>query len=165
MTDEITVAEQQEMVQEFLDGLATAFGIDAKAAPVALDDDSFEVNLEGTNDALGLLIGPRGRHVVALQEVSKTMLQRRLPGVPRARVRVDVGGYRQRRRAALEAYVSELAEAVRERGSERGLEPMNAADRKIVHDTVNEIEGVDTISVGEEPRRRVVLVPASSTDA
>ena len=46
-------------------------------------------------------------------------------------------------------------------GTERGLEPMNAADRKVVHDTVNEIEGVDTISVGDEPRRRVVLVPAS----
>ncbi len=160
MTDETTTLQQQAMVQEFLDGLVSAFGIEAKAVPVAADDDSFEVNLAGENEALGLLIGPRGRHVVALQEVAKTMLQRRLPGVRRARVRVDVGGYRQRRRQALEAYVRELAESVVQSGTERGLEPMNAADRKVVHDAVNEIPGVDTISVGEEPRRRVVLVPS-----
>ncbi|MCY3891948.1 MAG: hypothetical protein OXF65_01485 [Acidimicrobiaceae bacterium] len=165
MTDETTTAEQQVMVQEFLDGLVHSFGIEAQAVPVAADDDSFEINLEGENEALGLLIGPRGRHVVALQEVAKTMLQRRLPGIRRARVRVDVGGYRQRRREALEAYVRELAGAVLERGTERGLEPMNAADRKVVHDTVNEIAGVDTISVGDEPRRRVVLVPSSPSDA
>ena len=165
MTVETTTTDQQAMVQEFLDGLVNAFGIDATAVPVAADDDSFEINLEGSNESLGLLIGPRGRHVVALQEVAKTMLQRRLPGERRARVRVDVGGYRQRRREALEAYVRELAEAVVEAGTERGLEPMNAADRKVVHDTVNEIPGVDTISVGDEPRRRVVLVPTSSDDA
>ncbi|MDE0134835.1 MAG: hypothetical protein OXM54_08365 [Acidimicrobiaceae bacterium] len=165
MTGETSTAEQQAMVQEFLDGLVGAFGIDAKAVSVAEDGDSFEVNLEGEKEALGLLIGPRGRHVVALQEVAKTMLQRRLPGVRRARVRVDVGGYRQRRREALEAYVRELAGAVLESGTERGLEPMNSADRKVVHDTVNEITGVGTISVGDEPRRRVVLVPSSPIDA
>jgi len=83
MTGETSTAEQQAMVQEFLDGLVGAFGIDAKAVSVAEDGDSFEVNLEGEKEALGLLIGPRGRHVVALQEVAKTMLQRRLPGVRR----------------------------------------------------------------------------------
>ena len=165
MSDEVTAVEQQAMVQEFLDGLVAAFGIEANAVAVAADDDSFEVNLDGTNETLGLLIGPRGRHVVAVQEVAKTMLQRRLPGVRRARVRVDVGGYRKRRREALEAYVHELAEAVVEQGTERGLEPMNAADRKVVHDTVNEIDGVGTISVGDEPRRRVVLVPVSADEA
>ena len=51
----------------------------------------------------------------------------------------------------------ELAGTVVESGVEKGLEPMNAADRKVVHDTVNDIEGVDTISVGDEPRRRVVI--------
>ena len=117
MSGEVTAAEQQSMVQEFLEGLVGAFGIEARAVPVAADDDSFEINLEGENEALGLLIGPRGRHVVALQEVAKTMLQRRLPGMRRARVRVDVGGYRQRRREALVAYVYELAGVVAERGN------------------------------------------------
>ena len=159
MTTEATVEEQQAMVGEFLQGLANSFGIEAKAENVSADEDSFEVNLVGDNAALGLLIGPKGSHLVALHEVTKTMLQRRLPGADRARVRVDVGGYRQRRRVALEGYVRELAAGVAQSGVEKGLEPMNAADRKVVHDTVNEIDGVRTTSEGEEPRRRVVIHP------
>ncbi|MEC9058637.1 MAG: R3H domain-containing nucleic acid-binding protein, partial [Actinomycetota bacterium] len=58
------------------------------------------------------------------------------------------------------AYVQEWAQNVVESGVEKGLEPMNAADRKVVHDAVNEISGVGTVSVGDEPRRRVVLVVA-----
>ncbi len=160
MTTEINVEEQQQMVGEFLEGLAQSFGVTAKAENVAADEDSFEVNLAGNDKELGLLIGPKGNHLVAIHEVSKTMLQRRLPGLNRARIRVDVGGYRSRRREALAAYVQELAQKVIESGVEKGLEPMNAADRKVVHDAVNEIQGVNTISVGDEPRRRVVLVVA-----
>ncbi len=158
MSSDVTIEEQEQMVLEFLEGLAGTFGIQAKAVSVERDDDGFEVNLEGNDKELGLLIGPRGSHLVALHEVTKTMLQRRLPGAERARIRVDVGGYRQRRRAALALYVTELATAVAESGVEKSLEPMNAADRKVVHDTVNDLEGVDTISTGEEPRRRVVIV-------
>ena len=91
MTTEATVEEQQQMVGEFLEGLAASFGIEATAENVAADDDSFEVNLAGDNAALGVLIGPQGNHLVALHEVTKTMLQRRLPGVARARLRGDLG--------------------------------------------------------------------------
>ena len=160
MTTEANVEEQQQMVGEFLVGLAQSFGIAAQAENVSADEDSFEVNLAGDDKELGLLIGPKGNHLVAIHEVSKTMLQRRLPGLNRARIRVDVGGYRSRRREALTAYVQELAQNVVESGVEKGLEPMNAADRKVVHDAVNEISGVGTVSVGDEPRRRVVLVVA-----
>jgi spoIIIJ-associated protein len=52
-----------------------------------------------------------------------------------------------------------VAEQVKETGGQKALEPMNAADRKVVHDTANTIEGVRTISEGEEPRRRVVILP------
>lgn len=162
MSTDVSVEDQEQMVREFLEGLAAKFGIAAQAVSVDRDDDGFEVNLVGDDKELGLLIGPRGNHLVALHEVTKTMLQRRLPGMDRARVRVDVGGYRQRRRAALEAYVKELATSVVESGIEKALEPMNAADRKVVHDAVNDLEGVDTISTGEEPRRRVVIVRKTS---
>jgi spoIIIJ-associated protein len=163
MTTETTVEEQQKMVGEFLEGLAKSFGIEATIQNVAADEDSFEVNLAGDDKELGLLIGPKGNHLVAMHEVCKTMLQRRLAGMDmdRARIRVDVGGYRSRRREALQAYVQELAQNVISSGVEKGLEPMNAADRKVVHDAVNEIDGVSTVSVGDEPRRRVVLTVAS----
>jgi spoIIIJ-associated protein len=76
------------------------------------------------------------------------------------RVNVDISGYRQRRKEALETFAVRLAKEVAESGAEKGLEPMSSADRKIVHDIVGTIDGVRTISVGEEPRRRVVIAPA-----
>lgn len=153
-------AAQQQLVSDFVTGLTAAFGIDGTAEIVSTDDYGFELNVAGDPVELGVLIGPRGRNVSALHEVCKTMLQRKLPTGGRARLRIDVGKYRQQRRAALEVYVRELAESVKSSGSERGLEPMSAADRKVVHDVINQIEGVSTISVGDEPRRRVVVVPA-----
>ena len=159
VTAEVSVEGQQAMVGEFLEGLARSFGIDASAETPPVEEDAFEVNLVGSNEELGLLIGPKGGHLAAMHEVTKTMLQRRIPGTDRARVRVDVGGYRAQRRIALEGYVTELVRGVKDSGVEKGLEPMNSADRKVVHDAVNAVDGVRTISVGEEPRRRVVIVP------
>ena len=70
-----------------------------------------------------------------------------------------MGGYRRRRQEALEEFTRRLAADVAATGEEKALEPMSAADRKIVHDTVVDIDGVSTTSEGEEPRRRVVLLP------
>ena len=53
-----------------------------------------------------------------------------------------------------------MAEEVRSSGVQKALEPMGSADRKVVHDTVNALEGVSTISEGDEPRRRVVIIPS-----
>jgi spoIIIJ-associated protein len=74
---------------------------------------------------------------------------------------VDVGGYRHKRREALERFARQVAEQVRAEGAPKALEPMTAADRKTVHDTINDIEGVSTTSEGEEPHRRVVILPAT----
>ena len=84
------------------------------------------------------------------------------PHVEHFEVAVFLNDMSESNREALEAYVRELATGVLDSGVEKGLEPMNAADRKVVHDTVNEIDGVGTISVGDEPRRRVVLVKSDS---
>ena len=83
-------------------------------------------------------------------------MQRRTEGHG-ARINVDVAGYRAKRREALEQFVQELAEKVRDTGRDQALEPMSASDRKIVHDAVAPLDGVGTVSEGEEPRRRVVL--------
>ena len=71
-----------------------------------------------------------------------------------------MAGYRQRRREALERFTQGVAEEVRASGVQKALEPMGSADRKIVHDTVNDLDGVSTISEGDEPRRRVVIIPS-----
>lgn len=146
------------IVQEFLTGLVDAFGVDATVESSTIDDDTAEVRVEGAD--LGLLVGPKGNTLTAIQELSRTVVHRRVPGTAAGRVRLDVAGYRQRRREALERFTQQVAEQVKESGVQKALEPMNPADRKVVHDTVNEIDGVSTISEGEEPRRRVVIIPA-----
>jgi spoIIIJ-associated protein len=76
------------------------------------------------------------------------------------RIHVDVAGYRAKRREALADFTRSLAAKVIETGSVQALEPMSASDRKVVHDTAAEIDGVATESEGEDPRRRVVLRPS-----
>jgi len=146
------------IVSGFLTGLVDAFGVEASVETDSIDEDTSEVRIEG-ND-LGLLVGPKGNTLTAIQELSRTVVHRRVPGTAAGRVRLDVAGYRKRRREALERFTQSVADEVKSSGVQKALEPMNAADRKVVHDTVNEIEGVNTLSEGEDPRRRVVIVPA-----
>jgi spoIIIJ-associated protein len=146
-----------EIVENFMNGLVEAFGVTASVATEKVDDDNAEVRVTGQD--LGLLVGPKGATLSAVQELSRTVVHRQVPGTAAGRVRVDVAGYRQRRKEALERFVQQVAEQVIASGVQKALEPMSPPDRKVVHDTVNTIDGVSTISEGEEPRRRVVLIP------
>ena len=159
VTEEVSLEDQGSIIVEFLDGLLGVFELDGSAAVATIDDGVVEVAVSG--DDLGLLIGPGGHTLSALTEVTKTVLQRQCSRSNRARVRLDVAGYREKRRTALTTFTLEVAESVKSSGEPRALEPMHSADRKIVHDAANEIAGVATISEGDESRRRVVLVPES----
>ncbi len=154
---EASVQEQASAAEEFLSGLVGAFGLTATVTSEEVED-AVEVRIDG--DDLGLLIGPKGRTLWAVQELTKTVVQRQQGGGLSTRIRVDVAGYREKRRVALERFTQDAAAAVLESGQARSLEPMGAADRKVVHDTVNDIDGVVTHSEGEDPRRRVVIAPA-----
>lgn len=156
---ELTIDEQADVVAGFLTGLAEAFGIEGSSTTNdRVEADTVEVRIDGAD--LGLLIGPKGQTLQLVQELARTVVQRRGGGTQEGRIRIDVAGYRQRRREALERFTKAVAADVVASGQQKALEPMHPADRKVVHDTVNEIDGVRTISEGEEPRRRVVLLPA-----
>lgn len=160
MTDEtVTVDQQADIITEFLEGLLQAIDIPSKVQRTKVDDDTIELAVESESTELGLLIGPKGQTLTSVHELARAVLQRRAPGRHEGRVRIDIGGYRQRRQEALARFVQQQAEAVVDSGVSRALEPMNAVDRKVVHDTVNEIDGVSTISEGTDPDRRVVIVP------
>jgi spoIIIJ-associated protein len=150
------VEVQAERAKEFATGLVRAMGLDARVE-ADVDDDDVLVRIEG--DGLGVLVGPRGATLHAVEELVRAVMQH-ISGGHSARVHVDVGGYRERRRAALAAFAEQVAAEVRETGNERALEPMSPPDRKVVHDALSEVEGVTTGSEGEEPRRRVVIRPA-----
>ena len=146
-----------EVGEEFLSGLITAFGVRGSVSRHVLDDgDTLELAIEGAD--VGMLIGPRGATLSAIQELTRTVAQRKA-GEGQPRIVVDVAGYRKDRREALERFTRDVAAQVVATGVVRVLEPMPPADRKVVHDTVNTIDGVSTASEGEEPRRRVVIQP------
>lgn len=153
--DDLDLDAQGANVRSFLEGLLDAFDVEGEVTVEAVDDETLEAKVQGED--LGLLIGPKGLTLQAVQELARAVLSKDGPGS--ARLRVDIGGYRERRREALERFTRTIAEQVLESGTATSLEPMGAADRKVVHDTVNEIEGVRTISEGEDPRRRVVILP------
>jgi len=153
----VTLDEQTALAEQFLSGLLDAFGLEGRLETSRVDESTSEIDITG--DDLGLLIGPRGQTIVAIQELTRIVLQRHAEGSYEGRVRVDVSGYRQRRREALARFTEQVADQVRSSGTRKALEPMNAADRKVVHDTANDLEGVHTVSEGEEPRRWVVIVP------
>jgi len=162
MTDEeVPVSDQADIITEFLEGLLDSLGAEGTVTRTVVDDETIELGVEG--DDLGLLIGPKGQTLTAVHELSRTVLQRRATGRHVGRVRIDIGGYRQRRQEALARFVRQQAEAVLSEGAARALEPMNSADRKVVHDTVNEIAGVETVSEGADPDRRVVIVPEGAS--
>lgn len=154
---DIPIEEQAETAAGFTRGLVEAFGANARVEARIEDGEFILVDVAGDN--LGLLVGPRGATLSAVEELVRTVVQRHTGGHG-ARINVDVGGYRAKRRQALSEFTRELARKVLEDGQEQALEPMSASDRKVVHDAVAEMDGVTTGSEGEEPRRRVVIRPA-----
>jgi spoIIIJ-associated protein len=138
--------------REFVEGLLTSLDLHA-TVEVEVVEGSAHLDVNGED--LGLLIGRRGQTLDALQDLTRAAVQRRLKA--RARLVVDVEGYRARRRSSLAEYARSIAERAKERGTEIELEPMNAYERKIVHDAVSEIDGASSFSEGEEPARKVIV--------
>jgi spoIIIJ-associated protein len=153
---EVDPAIVGEAAAEFLTGLVTAFGTTGSVS-VSREEEEIEVRVDGTD--LGLMVGPGGATLLAIQDLTRVASQRRL-GDQDTRLRIDIAGYRERRREALTRFALKVAAEVKETGSSRMLEPMTSADRKIVHDSLTEVEGITTRSEGEDPRRRVVVEPA-----
>jgi spoIIIJ-associated protein len=161
MTNDAPVVDGAEVAETFVRGLLDTFGSTYQVERQQVDDETVEIAVEGED--LGLLIGQRGQTLSAVQELARTVVQRRAVGY-HGRVVVDVSGYRRHRREALERFTRTVADQVLESGVARVLEPMPPADRKVVHDTVNTIPGVVTSSEGEEPRRRVAISPEDASD-
>ena len=148
------IEEQAEVAIAFLDGLLEAFGLEGETES-RIEDEVLYLDISG--DQTEALVGQKGAAMYSVLELTRTTVQRKTFGAPR--MRIDIAGYGARRREALEIYTRKLADQVIGDGGEIMLEPMNAADRKVVHDAASEIEGVRTHSEGDDPRRAVVISP------
>ena len=144
----------------FLEGLVSAAGLKGSVS-AKVEGENIDIDVLG--DDLGFLVGTKGATLLALQDLTRVVSQRRL-GDHETRLRVDVAGYREKRREALSRFALKVAEDVKTSGQARALEPMNSSDRKIVHDALTEVEGISTRSEGSDPFRRVVVALASISE-
>ncbi|HSJ72050.1 MAG TPA: RNA-binding cell elongation regulator Jag/EloR [Acidimicrobiia bacterium] len=150
--DQAPIEEQAEVAKAFVEGLVEAFGLEGTVT-TRIEEDVLYLDVAGAQTEA--LVGPKGSVMHSVLELTRTVVQRKTYGAPR--MRIDIAGYGERRREALQIYAAKLAAQVIEDKSEVMLEAMNAADRKVLHDAVAEIDGVRSYSEGDEPRRAVVI--------
>ncbi len=146
---------EADAAADFLEGLLDAMDLPGDLR-IKVHGDHAE--LEILEVGSGALIGRRGQTLEAVQELVRCSLQRQFQR--RARVKVDVEGYRARRLEKLLEKAEEAIDQVLDGGEPERLEPMDVFERKAVHHVVSEVEGVTSRSQGREPARRVVIEPA-----
>ncbi len=144
--------EEADAAADFLEGLLDVLGV-AGDLRISVHEDHAEVEL--VDVGTGALIGRRGQTLEAIQELVRSSLQRQFQR--RARVKVEVEGYRARRLAKLEEKAQDAIDEVLDTGSSVRLEPMDVFERKAIHRLVAEVDGVTSRSQGREPARRVVI--------
>ena len=148
--ENIEIAE--ENVKNFLDTFLKQLGNDTKYE-IKKDDFGLEVTIEGADAAI--LIGYRGETLYALQTLIASIAGKNLD--EKIRVLLDIGNYKEKREKTLENLALKLASSVERTGKPVKLEPMQAYERKIIHSALQNSNTVKTESIGEEPRRRVVI--------
>lgn len=158
---EMPVDEQRETLQGFVTGVAIAFDPSAK---VELVEEGTTLQAQVTGENLGRLVGNKASTLQSLEELARTAMHRAAAGRRYHRIQVDVDEYRARRRAALAKFATDLAQSVAESGESKAMEPMGAADRKLIHDAVAEVAGVETVSEGRDPRRYIVILATDASD-
>ena len=151
---EDSLEEEGEIAADYIEGLLDIADLDGDI-DMDVEGDRAVVSVVGAT--LDELVGDDGEVLDALQELTRLAVHRQT-GI-RARLMLDIGGYRARRRAELADYGRTVAEEVARTGQPKALEAMSPFERKVVHDAVAEA-GLRSESEGEEPDRRVVVFPA-----
>lgn len=150
-----SLLEQADLAESFVKGVGDTLGVPLAFTRHDVEDGILRIEADGED--IGLLVGRRGATAQAIDELVRTVLQRSGGSTREGKIRLDVGGIRSRRTAALAEFTRKVAQEALETGEEIALESMNRVDRKIVHDVVNGIDRVDSRSEGEDPHRRVII--------
>ncbi|MBO3750294.1 single-stranded DNA-binding protein [Streptosporangiaceae bacterium NEAU-GS5] len=146
--------QEGEIAADYVEGLLDIADLDGDI-DMDVEGDRAVVSVIGIKGSD--LVGPAGEVLEALQELTRLAVHRRTG--ERSRLMLDIGGYRERRRAELSKIGTAAADSVRKTGEPKALQPMTPFERKIVHDAVA-AAGLRSESEGEEPRRFVVVLPA-----
>jgi spoIIIJ-associated protein len=155
MSEKLSLLEQEgEIAADYLEGLLDIADLDGDI-DMDVENDRATVSIVGAD--LSQLVGPKGQVLDAIQELTRLAVTRETG--ERSRLMLDISGYRVSVRERLVEVAKEAAQLANESGEPVELKPMNAFERKIVHDAVGEA-GAVSVSKGEEPKRRIVVNPA-----
>lgn len=150
-----------EHARRYLEDLLSFFGLNVRVEDKLVEDNTVELNVPSTR-LNGFLIGQHGRNLQSLQHLTNMAVWR--SGYEGVRVVVDVANYKAQAKARVEKRASEVINQVLNSGQDYEFEPMNAAQRRVIHQLAGDTEGVESASVGEGPNRRVVLKKVGSTE-
>ncbi|CCH90960.1 Putative RNA-binding protein [Modestobacter italicus] len=148
------LVREGDVAGDYLERLLDILDVDGD---IDLDVEGDRASVAVVGGQLKTLIGPDGATLEALQELTRLAVAQST-GV-RSRLMLDIGGFRAKRRADLTGLASAAAERVAQSGQPERLAAMNPFERKVVHDVIAAAAGVHSESEGEEPNRRVVVLP------
>jgi spoIIIJ-associated protein len=149
------LVQEGDIAADYLEGLLDILDLDGD---IDIDVENDRAVLAVIGEGLGSLVGPQGSVLEALQELTRLAVTAQTGN--RSRLMLDIAGHRAKRKETLTRQGIEAAERVVASGEPERLRPMTPFERKIVHDAVGTIAGVRSESEGEEPERRVVVLPA-----
>lgn len=159
---EKTVGEASIKAEKYIRSILEGMGVSDAEISACEDDDGVEVQLNCGND-YGYVIGRRGETLDAIQYLTRLVINKGSDGYKR--VSINAGNYREKRVETLRELAKKNAARVKKYGRNATLDPMNPYERRIIHTTIQEIEGVDSHSVGSESDRRVVITLAEGFKA
>lgn len=145
----------KDVAKDFLNKLLKSMDLDSNIVITEEDKNTLMINLEG--DQMGVLIGKRGQTLDSIQYLTSLVVNKYSDHY--IRIKMDTEDYRNRRRKTLESLANNLAMKVKKTGKKFTLEPMSPNERRIIHSTLQKYKFIETHSEGEEPFRRVVIVP------
>ena len=152
------IEESIQYAKKYLEDLLSFFGLNTEVYATSSDDEVIELQVPSTH-LNGFLIGQRGETMHAMQFLVSSALKSTEHTL--TRVNVDIAEYKLQRADRLRKKAEEWISEVKESNKPKELNPMNAADRRVVHKLANE-HGMETESVGEGRERHIVLKPTSS---
>ena len=146
--------EEGDIAADYLEGLLDIADLDGD---IDIDVENGRASLSIAGGKLQHLVGREGEVLDAIQELTRLAVQTSTGD--RSRLMLDIDNFRAGRRKELTALAKEKAEEAKTTGNSIKLEPMNAFERKIIHDTIQTL-GLTSESDGEDPNRFVVIYPA-----
>ena len=153
-----TLDEENEEIlsaaREFLGKILETLELD-NIVEMELENNTLNVNVNGDENRLGILIGKRGVTLDSIQYILNLIVNKKSSRY--IRVNLDSSGYRDKRKKTLENLAGKMANKVLKTGRSIKLEPMNSYERKIIHTALQDFEGVLTHSEGKDPFRKVVI--------